>query len=398
MKVLVIAAEFPPIHGGVATFARNLAEAIAQVGHDVRVVTCVGEKGTREEGPFTVTRAGTAPFARRYLKLISLITASVLAVRRHRPAIIMCTRLSHDGVAGLALKWLQRTPYILVVHGSEVLQHRFHPMRRVIVRRVLRSAVHLIANSNYTREIVVDFGIPTFRVTVIHPPLRPEDYVPPNLADVAAVERRYGLEDKRVLLTVGQLTARKGHALVIESLRELLPRYPNLAYAIVGGAGEARPQLEALIDRLGLRDRVVFTGYLPANSLKALYSLCELFVMPCRELPHDVEGFGIAFAEANLFGKPVIGGIGGGTADAVRDGETGLLVDPDDADAVTTAITRLLQDTELATRLGQNGRRRALDELSVSAQLPLLKTILSAAAVEVGADDSPPVARWRETR
>ena len=111
---------------------------------------------------------------------------------------------------------------------------------------------------------------------------------------------------------------------------------------------------------LYLDDHVLFTGYVDPDQLNSLYNLCDVYVMLSRELVArgDTEGFGITFLEANACGKPVIGGDSGGVSDAILDGVTGFLVDPLDVDGVAEKLILLLEDPDLARRLGQQGRAR----------------------------------------
>ena len=124
-------------------------------------------------------------------------------------------------------------------------------------------------------------------------------------------------------------------------------------------------QVELAIKR-GVEDRVVFIGYVPDEDLPKYYALCDLFILPSKELKADgeVEGFGIAFLEANACGKPVIGGRSGGIEDAIIDGKTGYLVNPDKKDEIIKTAVQILKQPRLAKSLGEKGRMRIEEELS----------------------------------
>jgi phosphatidylinositol alpha-1,6-mannosyltransferase len=171
---------------------------------------------------------------------------------------------------------------------------------------------------------------------------------------------RFGLQGKRVLLTLSRIVERKGHDRVIEALPRVLREIPQTCY-LIGGRGGYQRTLEARVNRLGLREQVCFAGYIPDDRLNDFYNLAEVYVMPCRELSDqgNVEGFGITFLEAGACGLPVIAGRSGGVEDAVVEGETGIVVDPWDVDAVAHAIVRLLKGPELAGKMGRAGRKRA---------------------------------------
>jgi phosphatidylinositol alpha-1,6-mannosyltransferase len=116
------------------------------------------------------------------------------------------------------------------------------------------------------------------------------------------------------------------------------------------------------------------------DELPSMYGMCDVFVMPSRaDLGAcDVEGFGIVYLEANACGKPVIAGKSGGIADAVLDGETGLLVPPDSPETLADSICRVLTHEEYAERLGRQGRERAIREFSWDAIADRVDSIMNA--------------------
>ena len=139
---------------------------------------------------------------------------------------------------------------------------------------------------------------------------------------------------ERTLLSVGSLTrahAYKGFDTVIRALPLVLKRAPNLRYVIVG-EGDDRPRLEKLAAELHLEKSVSFAGSVSDAQLAEYYRCCDAFVLPSKTTKRngswEGEGFGRVYVEAALAGKPVVGSRGGGAAEAVVDGETGLLVDP----------------------------------------------------------------------
>ena len=174
----------------------------------------------------------------------------------------------------------------------------------------------------------------------------------------AELTRELELDGKLVLLTVARLERTKGVDLALESLAALARSVPGLRYVVVG-AGTERGRLQDQARALGIERLVTFMGPVDETSKLALYSLCDVFVMPSRLIPgRPWEGFGIALLEAAMFGKPAVGGRVGGTADAVDDGVTGLLVDTSDARGTHDALSRLIADEGLRARLGAAGRRR----------------------------------------
>ncbi|MDQ1650009.1 MAG: phosphatidyl-myo-inositol dimannoside synthase, partial [Frankiaceae bacterium] len=120
----------------------------------------------------------------------------------------------------------------------------------------------------------------------------------------------------------------------------------------------ARPTLERLAREQGVERDVVFTGSVPWEELPAHYDAGTVFSMPCRTRRGglEVEGLGIVYLEANATGLPVVAGNSGGSPDAVREGETGYVVDGTAVDQVVAALALLLTDDALRERLGRSGR------------------------------------------
>ncbi len=158
------------------------------------------------------------------------------------------------------------------------------------------------------------------------------------------------------MLTVARLAAHKGIDTVLHALALLRDEAPELRYAVVG-SGIMQRDLETMARELGVADRVRFLTEVADGDLPALYNSAEIYVGVSRQVELMVEGFGISLVEASACGIPVIGGASGGIPDAVRDGETGLLVESGRPEPVRDAVRRLLSDRELALRLGAGGRR-----------------------------------------
>jgi glycosyltransferase involved in cell wall biosynthesis len=150
----------------------------------------------------------------------------------------------------------------------------------------------------------------------------------------------------------------KGIDSVIKSLPKVLEEVGPVQYRIVG-EGSDLPRLRALAAGLGLGRYVSFLGGVPDAELREQYRQCSLFIMPSRK-----EGFGIVFLEAMAYSKPVIGGAHGGTPSVIKDGETGLLVNSSDVEAISQSITRLLRDEEMRETFGRMGHQRLTSEFT----------------------------------
>ncbi len=256
-------------------------------------------------------------------------------------------------------------PVVTVAHGLEVTRSMNFIKRRWLGRTLGRSH-RVVAVSRFTGEFILKhFPVAPENLIVLPNGVDPRRYYPG--ANVSALKKRLGISDEKIILTLARVIPRKGHAYVIAALPEILKKVPRVKYIIAGeGDEEYLRELHELTDRLGVRQNVLFAGYVQADEMVDYYNLCDVYVMPSRTLEKigDTEGFGITFLEANACEKPVIGGRSGGVEDAVVDGETGYLVDPTSSAEIGNKIIELMINAERADNMGRRGRKRILDSFT----------------------------------
>ncbi|HZF08578.1 MAG TPA: glycosyltransferase family 4 protein [Thermoanaerobaculia bacterium] len=247
------------------------------------------------------------------------------------------------GLARIAA-WLPgplRAPYLVPLYGIEGWQ----PLRGDRFR-ALRNATVRLAISTYTAERTREVNPGLGEIAVL--PLCLEERQAAGIVDLEILARA----GEGYVLIVGRMAASeryKGH----DQLLAAIAGRPDLRLVVVGD-GDDRPRLERAAAALGLSpERAFFTGFVSEATRAELYRRAALFAMPSRG-----EGFGLVYLEAMRAGKPCLAARGGAAAEVVADGETGLLVDPDDPAELAAALSRLLDDPEVARRLGEAGRRR----------------------------------------
>jgi phosphatidyl-myo-inositol dimannoside synthase len=271
--------------------------------------------------------------------------------------------------AGYPTRWVYertRIPYALFLYGADLLseQHKYHhsALKRRSGRAILGGAAALIAISSWTRDLALtvlgELGLDGHgqRLRVLHLGTDPDRFQP--AIDSTALRERFQLPGGvRWLLTVARLEPHKGMDTVIAALPAIAARASDVGY-LIAGSGPAREKLERLAQKAGVADRVRFLGEVGEQDLPALYNAASAYVGVSRRAERiGVEGFGISLVEASACALPIVAGDSGGVPDAVRAGETGFLVPPEDVAAVADAVCRLLTDRELAGRIGAAGRR-----------------------------------------
>jgi phosphatidyl-myo-inositol dimannoside synthase len=284
--------------------------------------------------------------------------------RSIQPELVWCGNLKPAGYPGRWIRNRVGTPYGIVVYGTDLLllRHRIRhsAIKRGWARALIGSASVLVAISRWTKgealSLLDDLGLDQGEIDVrlLLLGTDPVQFRPD--IDPAGVRARYDLPSRRWLLTVARLAGHKGIDTGLQVLAALGQQYPDIGYLVVG-RGDRQGQLEALARELEVADRVRFLTDVPDSDLPALYNAAEIYLGLSRPAGLMVEGFGISLSEASACGIPVVAGSGGGIPDAVRDGETGLLVDAEGPEAAIDAVRRLLGDRELARRLGTQGRR-----------------------------------------
>lgn len=318
---------------------------------------------TDQQFPQVIDRAGIRATRLRTVQGLALWSwrASKLA-RRWHPGFVWCAELKP---AAYPAWWLSRRrgiPYGVFVHGTELLLLQEKIARSTFktgtATRILGNAAVLVAPSNYTANLALD--VVTALDLVVPVETVPLGTTPsqfrPGL-DSSAVRAKYGLTGGPWLLTVARLERHKGIDTTMRALTAVRAVHPGTRYAIAGsGVGDQLPVFERLRDELGLGDAVRFLGAVSDDELPALYNAADLYVGASRRVDGLVEGFGLSLVEASACGLAVVGGRSGGVADAVLDGETGILVDSDDPHAVAAGINQLLSNPERRRQLGRAGR------------------------------------------
>jgi phosphatidylinositol alpha-1,6-mannosyltransferase len=338
--LLMVTPDFPPAHGGIQVLMHRLAAHLRE--HEPRIVTLGDRAGRRFDraSGMHVRRVPAGP--RWHRASVGMLNArGVAEALRARPAVVLCGHVSAAPAAMLAGR-LTGAPVVMYVHADEFRA------RPALTARAVRRADATVAVSRYTRGLALDAGADAQRVHLIHP-------------GVDLPEGRRGARAERpTLLTVARLTEHKGHDVVLAALPAVLSRVPDAEWVVVGD-GPRRAALERLAHEHGVAGAVRFAGAVDAAERDRWLDRAHAFVMPSRVPAGGVggEGFGIAFVEAGAHGLPVLAGDRGGARDAVRDGETGLLVDAGDPDAVARGLIALLTDAPLAARLGAGGAARA---------------------------------------
>ena len=358
---VIASVEFPTYVGGIGTQAYELARHWQAMGEGVvAVVRLNGEQDLAFDQRQTFRTIRVKEDGRKLGKFWVRLRALRQAIAETNASGIYASDWRAGLVAYLAT-W-GRIPYVVALYGSEFTDTHRGRAEAMMQRFVMRRAKRVISISRYTTDLAIRNGAPPDRTVVIAVGSDPDRFVPNPDGDAA--KRRFGFEGRRVILAVGRLVKRKGHETVLRAMPAILAAVPDALYAIVG-TGSEKPELARSVAELGIEKHVRFMGKIPDDDLAAVYAAADVFVLTgSNDVRLGIEGFGIVFLDAGCCEIPVVGGRTGGIIDAIEDGETGLLVDPDSAEETAAAVIRLLQDPDLAKQMGQAARRRVLRDFT----------------------------------
>ena len=359
---MVLSERFLPGSGGSITWLYETYRRFAPG----KVVVVAGANGNTElvdkTLPFKVERIcmsmddwdPTRPAS--FLSYLRMFLRVRKILRQYRLSQIHCMKVLPEGMIACCLRYVARVPYILYAHGEEIQMRLTSRKLGWLIPPLYKAAAKIIANSEHTKALLQEIGVPSARIHVIHPGVEAAAF---QFDEVTrrAVRQHYKLDGAPVLLTVGRLQRRKGQDMVIKALLLIRKKYPDIKYLIVGG-GEELESLQLLAKEEGVQDNVIFTGRIPDEERSAYYAACDIFIMPNRQIGADIEGFGMVFLEAGAAGKPVIGGRSGGTGEAIQEGVTGMRVDGDNVEEIAAAVMDLLANSKKAHVMGEQGRLR----------------------------------------
>ena len=338
-RILMITRNFPPTIGGMERLAYHAYLELSKE-FDVWLL------GPSDSEQYVADRTRLVECRTKPLAAFLLCLqwhASRLARRTGFDLVFASSGMS--ALAASAAARAARVPVITCVHGLDIVVQ--HALYRTFFLPAIRRSSRLIANSRHTAELACDIGIGRDAIEILHPGVSID-----GGRDFSASGRfraRYGLVGRKLLLSVGRLLPRKG---LPEFIRHVMPtlvaKHSDLTLAIIGeeprralaaGHGELLRIQQAVISS-GMNQHVNVLGAVDDETLHQAFADSDLFVFPVREIPGDIEGFGMVALEAAVFGLPTVAFSVGGVADAVGVGTSGYLIPPGDYEQLARAVLR----------------------------------------------------------
>lgn len=353
-KLIFVTHEFAPFRGGVATYVEEVARTIHRRGDAVEIwAPDFGKSHMQENGcPVVRSRAGGSL---RWNHLTQL-TRELRARRAEwqESTVVLASVGAHMAFMRLAAwRRLGSANIISLLHGSEVLRFERNLLWRWLAPRLYRDVQRIVTVSEFSRGLIEQSFLRRFAGKFQIAPCGCSS------AAMREVPTKKHADGKLRILTLARIHPRKGQLDVAKALAGLPKELRERVIYQIAGTGDVGYLLKVAEACGNAGVKLENLGEVAPEKLAEVYAQCDIFAMTSRRLPRSVEGFGIAYLDAAFHSKPVVAYRSGGTAEAVRNDETGLLVDEGDVNALTDAFARLLTHAPLRERLGNAGRKHA---------------------------------------
>ncbi|MEM5947471.1 glycosyltransferase family 4 protein [Spirochaetia bacterium 38H-sp] len=363
LKILMISYEFPPVvSGGIGKLTYDKYQAYKESGHDIVLIAPVSHN--RKKGQLYIPAKGNI------LKFFLTFFYSFFSVMIRKPDIIYALSGTYVGFVSFIISKIFSIPYVVLAHGNEFIRFYNKSDIRKVLNIIYNNSLIVLAVSSFTKKLLIDFGVDKNKIEVVNNYIDSDNWIVPAANQIVEVREKYDLKPQDfVLITVSRLDKRKGHDKIIKALALMILNFPEfrgrIKYIIVGN-GKEYDRLKNMVCECNLNDSVLFFGYVPYRDLSLLYAISDLFVMPSSFLRNDgsVEGFGLSYIEAAIYGLPSVAGIESGAIDIIDDDKTGFLVNPDDIYKIQEVLLYCVKNKERVKDMGVAARNSVLSRFS----------------------------------
>lgn len=351
-RVLIITRNLPPLVGGMERLNWHMADELSKYAE----VKVIGPKGAAAIKPNNVELLEAPLKPLGLFLLISSLRALWLAIR-WKPDVILAGSGLTAPVAWFASK-LCGAKSAVYLHGFDITVS--NKVYQTVWAPTFKKMNHIIVNSTPTKQLALNAGVPEKKISIVYPGVELPTAPQPQ-EKIEAFKQKHQLVGKKILLSVGRLTTRKGlKEFVAQALPQIVRAEPSAVLVVVGeapknslGAGiQTQDEILQAAQKNGLEKHIKFLGVITdKTALATVYEAADVHVFPVRHIPDDPEGFGMVAVEAAAHGLPTVAFATGGIVDAVKDGMSGYLVERNNYDQlckqITYGLNRPLETTSL---------------------------------------------------
>ena len=269
-------------------------------------------------------------------------------------------------------KVIKNEKIFCLAHGNDVLVNK-NIIKRKRIRKTFSKINYVIANSYFTKKKITDLGIKSSKVGVIYPGIERFYFDSKKSKNTFQKYKNF----KPILLTIARLEKRKNHLNIIYAIKELIKDFKNLLYFIAGDGPEMK-NISKLIHKLNLKKNVKILGKVDDREKDLLFKISNLHVMPTIQdkKSMSIEGFGMSYIEAGIYGLPSISSGLGGTKESVIHGKTGIICNPSNISSIENSIRQVLINKKMYKKLSKNSKnfsKKFLWKNTIKSYLKLIK-------------------------
>lgn len=400
MKILILEDNFPPkSYGGAGVVAFNMAKGFKDMGHDVFVISTV--KDRKEEGEsgyegFKVYNIYSRYHERwrAYLSLYNPMTVKKVKniIEEINPDVVFAHNIHFD-ISYYSLKLAKKSgaKVFLIVHDVMLVHYgkltgfidvgnfslpikldykinfwqqvkefkkRYNPFRNIIIKYYLKYVDKIFSVSESLSRVLQENGLDNIKT--IHNGIDVSKWNK-NIDNVENFKNIYGFNHKKVVLFGGRLSESKGGYEILKTMKKVLEKVPNSILLVLGKKDEYGNIMLSKANELGIEDKIIFTGWISGDELKAAYHSIDVVVVPSLYM----DPFPTVNLEAMACTKPVVGTCFGGTSEVVEDNVTGFIVNPFNTEVMAEKISYFLLNPEKAREFGKRGYNKVKEEFSI---------------------------------
>ncbi len=346
---------FKPKIGGIEALMTGMAEAMSKVGKEVIVLADGKKDNIDKDELYQIVRfSGWKPLRRRRkARFIRRLIQS-----KNIEKIYADSWKSIELLNGVNIKT------VVLAHGTEIpksyLKASFkitYNYKRNRIVKSYKNSHRIVANSHYTKDLMMaSLKVKSNKIKVIHPGV--DIYNEFILANDRENVKKILKDSSPIVTTLARVEKRKGHKFIINAIKSLKSKYPNILY-LIAGKGPYLEEISKYVRDLQLEKNVMFLGWISEPEKSLILQNSDLFAMTPSIVGESVEGFGMSFIDASFHGVALIGTNSGGIPDALVDKKTGLLCETENQKDITEKIDILLSDERLRKEMGNRGKERA---------------------------------------
>ncbi|WP_318342329.1 glycosyltransferase family 4 protein [Acinetobacter sp. 16] len=343
-KILIVTRNLPPLIGGMERLNWHIADELSK-DHDVLLIS---HTKARTIAPSKSTFYGVTLDPLPLFLILAFIKTFWICLTQ-RPDILFA---GSGLTAPITVFWAKffRKKSLVYIHGLDIKNDS--RIYHLVWTPFIGAANHIITNSSPTRDLCIKKNIPSMKISIIHPGVTFPAKIQ-NHTVMQEMKEKLNLNNKKILLSVGRLTERKGLSEFIKfSLPQIVKNNPNVILLIVGDSAnhalnknmQTRNQLIKIAQTHNIDQHLCFAGKVTDQELSSLFYLSSIHIFPVKHIANDPEGFGMVAIEAATHGIPTIGFATGGVIDAVEQQKSGFLIESNNYQELSNAVIQFLQN------------------------------------------------------